>query len=141
MFNFLNTQAVILTVSFFTSQLVYQAESEVYIDGREGLKRDAGKGVAYANFAAHKFRHLKLTPLVSASVKELGECGKLCVDHSSCFSTNLAAFGDQEGWILCELLPSDKYNNSNLFIDSAMYHHLSMKVSKIENNISPKRTR
>ncbi|KAJ7311606.1 hypothetical protein OS493_039943, partial [Desmophyllum pertusum] len=101
--------------------------SEVYIDGRKGLKRDTKNGVAYANFAAHKFRHLNVTALVSTSVKELRECGKLCVDHSSCFSTNLAAFRDQDGWILCELLPSDKYNNSNLFIDSAMYHHFSIK--------------
>ncbi|KAJ7370217.1 hypothetical protein OS493_033562 [Desmophyllum pertusum] len=88
MFSFLRTQAVTLIVSFFASQLVYQAESEVYIDGRKGLKRDTKNGVAYANFAAHKFRHLKLTPLVSTSVKELGECDSLfsepCMNGATC---------------------------------------------------------
>ena len=101
----------------FAAHLVNQAASEVYIDGSKALKRDAGEGVAYANFALHKFRYLNVTPLVSASVKELRECGKLCVDHSSCFSTNLAAFRDQNGKMICELLPSDKFNNSNEYID------------------------
>ena len=38
-----------------------------------------------------------------------------------CFSTNLAAFGDQDGKIICELLPSDKYNNSDKFIENAAF--------------------
>ena len=123
------TRAVILFL-VFTAHLVYQAASEAYIDASRALKRDAGGSVAYANFATHKFRYLDLAPLVSASVKEPRECGKLCVDHSSCFSTNLAAFRDQDGKILCELLPSDKYHNSNKFIGHQTFHHLSIKVRK-----------
>ena len=118
----------------FTAHLVNQAASEVYIDGSKVLKRDAGEGVAYAYFAAHKFRSLNLAPLVSTSVKEPRDCGKLCVDHSSCFSTNLAAFGDQGGKIICELLPSDKYNNSNKFIGNLTFHHFSIKVRPTSNN-------
>lgn len=114
----------------FTAHLVYQVVSEVFIDGSKALKRDAGDGVAYANFAAHKFRSLNLAPLIIALVKELRECGKLCVDHSSCFSTNLATLRDQDGRIVCELLPSDKYNNSNKFVDNSTFHHLSIKVSR-----------
>ena len=117
--------SVILLVVF-----TVQSACEVYIDGSQALKRDTGKGVAYANFAAHEFRCLNLVPLVSTSVKDPRECGKLCVDHYSCFSTNLAAFCDQDGKIICELLPSDKYNNSNKFLESAAYHHLSIKVRK-----------
>lgn len=133
---------VLPLVLLFTTHLVYQAASEVYIDGSKALKRDAGDGVAYANFAAHKFRYLNLAPLVSTSVKEPRECGKLCVDHSSCFSTNLAAFRDQDRRIMCELLPSDKYNNSNKFIGNQTFHHLSMKVREqplnniVSNNFS-----
>jgi len=115
-------------VLVFITISVYQAASEVYIDGSKALKRDAVEGVAYANFAADKFRYLNLAPLVSALVKEPRECGELCVDHSSCFSTNLAAFRDQDGKMMCELLPSDKYNNSNEFIENATFHHLSIKV-------------
>ena len=118
----------------FTAHLVNQAASEVYIDGSKALKRDAAEGVAYANFALHKFRYLNVTPLASASVKELRECGKLCVDHSSCFSTNLAAFRDQNGKMICELLPSDKFNNSNEYIENATFHHFSIKVRPLFNN-------
>ena len=117
----------------FTAHLVNKATSEAYIDGFKALKRDAGEGVAYANFAAHKFRYLNVTPLASASVKDPRECGKLCVDHSSCFSTNLAAFRDQDGKIICELLPSDKYNNSNKYIENATFHHFSLKVRPLSN--------
>ena len=31
----------------------------------------------------------------------------------------------EEGLILCELLPSDKYKNSDKFLDWAVFHHLS----------------
>lgn len=59
----------------------------------------------------------------------VGECGKLCVDHSSCFSANVAAhFLHKGGGILCELLPSDRYNNSHKFVFSSMFNHLSIKV-------------
>ena len=127
-------QLVEVFVLGFTAHLVNQAASEVYIDGSKALKRDAGEGVAYANFALHKFRYLNVTPLVSASVKELRECGKLCVDHSSCFSTNLAAFRDQNGKMICELLPSDKFNNSNEYIENATFHHFSIEVRPLSNN-------
>ena len=115
----------------FLTKFFHQTMSEAYVDGTKGLKRrHSGHGLAYANFAAHKFRYLNITPLVSTSVKEIRECGKLCIDHSSCFSANFAGFFHEEGKIFCELLPSDKYNNSNKFHDSAVFHHLSIKVSK-----------
>ena len=123
-------RAMILLV--FTPHLANQAASEAYIDGSKALKRDAGEGVAYANFAVHKFRYLNSAPLVSTSAKEPRECGKLCVDHSSCFSANLAAFRDQDGKMICELLPSDKYNNYDKFIDHQTFHHLSIKVRNEE---------
>ena len=113
-----------------------QAKSEVcVVDSTKALNRPrSGHGLAYATFAAHKFRHLNITTLVSASVKDTRECGKLCIDHSSCFSANYATFFHEEGKILCELLPSDKYNNSNKFLNSTVFHHLSIKVSKTANN-------
>ena len=123
-------RAMILVLVFITAHLANQAANEVYIDGSKALKRDAGEGVAYANFAVHKFRYLNLAPLLSASVTESRECGELCVDYSSCFSANLAAFRNQDGKIICELLPGDKYNNSNKFTGHQTFHHLSIKVRK-----------
>ena len=119
----------ILFIGIFANA-VYQVKTEVFVDGTKGLKRHSEHGLACANFAAHIFRYLNITPLVSASMKDIRDCGKLCVDHSSCFSVNFAAFFNQDGRIFCELLPSDIYNNSNEFVDSAVFHHLSIKVSK-----------
>lgn len=48
-------------------------------------------GVGYANFAAHKFRHLNIAPLASVLVTEFQECSKLCVNRTRSFSINLAA--------------------------------------------------
>ena len=120
---------VIFSFCIFTNFLL-SAVSET-LDGTKTLRRHSENGsVAFANFAAHKFRYLNITPLLSASVKNVKECGKLCVDHPSCFSTNVAAFFHEEGLILCELLPSDKYNYSDKFLDSAVFHHFSIKVTE-----------
>ena len=49
------------------------------------------------------------------------------------FSYNLAAFADINGKLLCELLPSDKFNNSDKFTSSPFYHHFSIPVSTVFN--------
>lgn len=111
---------------FFVANFLHQTKCEVYnVDGSKGLKRNAGHGLAYANFVTDKFHPLNRTPLLSRSVKVLAECGKLCVVHPSCFSANFAEYFYE---IVCELLPSDKYNHSNKFLDSAVFHHLSITV-------------
>ena len=115
----------------FFANFIYQAKSEVYVDGSNGVQRHSGKDVAYANFAVDKFHYLNITPLMSVSVEEFRECGRHCVDQSSCFSFNAAAFHDMEGKILCELLPSDKYNKSSKFVSSQIFHHYGIKVSKM----------
>ena len=130
MFHLLVRKAIFAFVFF--ANLFHQGITEVYVGGTKDLQRDFGNGAFYANFAAHKFRYLNITALWSASVKGLRECGKLCVDHSSCFSVNVAGFRDGNGLMLCELLPSDRYNYSNMFIGSAVFHHLSIKVSTVE---------
>ena len=43
--------------------------------------------------------------------------------------TCMAAFYDINGRMLCELLSSDKYNNSDKFINSHLFHHFSIRVS------------
>lgn len=128
-------QVGVLTCGIF-AHLSYPVVSEIYADGSKGLKRDSRLGIAYANFMAHKFSRLNITPLVSTLVKEIKECGKLCVDHFSCFSFNYAAFRDNvERKILCQLLQGDKYSKSNMFEPSPGFHHFSIKVSKNEIEI------
>ena len=115
----------------FLASVVCKAKCELRVDGTKVLKRPGGhtsNGVAYANFAAHSFHYLNTTPLLSVSVNEFAECGKLCVDHFLCFSFNVAVFRDAERKIFCELLPSDKYNESSKFSSSQIFHHFSIKV-------------
>jgi len=87
--------------------------------------------MAYANFKAHRFFLLNITNIGSDYVLKGSECGFACVNISTCFSFNLAAFSDiMSGKILCELLPSDIYNNSKTFVASQFYHHYSITVSE-----------
>ncbi|XP_074606297.1 uncharacterized protein LOC141859337 isoform X2 [Acropora palmata] len=54
------------------------------------------------------------------------ECSFACLDTPSCFSFNLGATPDINDRFPCELLPSDKYNNSNQFVHSNIFHHFSI---------------
>ena len=100
------------------------------IDARgQSISRGVHNGIAFANFKAHKFSYLNITSLGTDYVRNGKECGVACVNIPSCFSFNLAAFYDINGRILCELLPSDKYNNSDKFISSQLFHHFSIGVS------------
>ena len=100
------------------------------IDARaQSISRGVHNGVAFANFKAHKFSYLNITSLGTDYVLNEKECGFACVNIPSCFSFNVAARYDINGRILCELLPSDKYNNSGKFISSQLFHHFSIGVS------------
>ena len=114
--------------NIFTSD--FHVGTPKVIDARgKGVSRDAQNGVAFANFKAHKFSYLNITSLATDYVLNGRECGLACVNIPSCFSFNLAAFYDITGKIVCELLPSDKYNNSDKFVESKFFHHFSIKVS------------
>ena len=100
------------------------------IDARgRSISRGVQNRVAFANFKAHKFSYLNITSLGTDNVLNGKECGFACVNIPSCFSFNLAAFYDIHGRIVCELLSSDKYNNSDKFISSQLFHHFSIGVS------------
>ena len=96
--------------------------------GGKVISRDAYNGIAFANFKAHKFSYLNITSLGADFVLNSRECGIACVNIPSCFSFNLAAFYDINRRILCELLSSDKYNNSDKFVGSNFFHHFSIWV-------------
>ena len=100
------------------------------IDARgQSISRGVHNGVAFANFKAHKMSYLNITSIGTDYVVDGKECGFACVGISSCFSYNLAASHDINGRKLCELLPSDKYNNSDKFVSNQSFHHFSIVVS------------
>ena len=99
------------------------------IDARgQSISREVHNGVAFANFKAHKMSYLNITSIDTDYVVDGKECGFACADISSCFSYNLAASYDINGRKLCELLPSDKYNNSDKFVSNQSFHHFSIVV-------------
>ena len=81
------------------------------------------------NFKPDMFSFLNITSLGSDLVADNIDCGFTCLEIPSCFSYNVAAFPDINGKFLCEPLPSDKFNNSDKFTDSLLYHHFSIPVS------------
>ena len=95
------------------------------------LSRGTVKGMAYAKFKVHKFSYLNITAIGSHYVGKGSECGFACVNIPSCFSFNLAEFQDINGKVLCELLPSDLYNNSDKLVPIQSHHHFSIAVSWI----------
>ena len=95
-----------------------------------GLNRNPLDGVSFGNFEKDESSYLNITSIVSQLIEDAIECGFACLEISSCFSYNLAAFPDVNTKLLCELLPSDKYNNSDKFNASKMFHHFSIPVSK-----------
>ena len=99
------------------------------------LRRGTGEGIPYANFKTHKFSYLNITTIGSDYVGKGSECGFACVNLPSCFSFNLAAFHDMNGKVLCELLPSDLYNNSDKLVPSQSHHHYSIAVSWKRKNV------
>ena len=99
------------------------------IDGLgKGVSRDEQSGIAFASFKAHNFSYLNISSPTTDYVLNVRECGLACVNIPSCFSFNLAALYDITEKLLCELLSSDKYNNSDKFVASNLFHHFSIRV-------------
>ena len=94
-----------------------------------GLSRCSPPGVAVVNFKPDMFSFLNITSLGSDLAADNMDCGFTCLEIPSCFSYNVAAYPDINGKFLCEPLPSDKFNNSDKFTDSPLYHHFSIPVS------------
>ena len=82
--------------------------------------------MAFVNYKLHMFSFLNITSLGSDLVDDSIDCGFTCLEIPSCFSYNVVAFSDINGKFLCELLPSDKFNNSDNFTGSPFYDHFSI---------------
>ncbi|XP_068737819.1 adhesion G protein-coupled receptor E1-like [Montipora capricornis] len=83
-------------------------------------------GVSFVNFKEDKFSYLNITILGYSHVDWMPQCSFACLETVTCFSFNLAAYPNINGKLLCELLPSDKYNNSDKFMSSESFHHFSI---------------
>ena len=85
----------------------------------------------FVNFKEHKFSFLNITALAKSVVKDSFSCAFTCLDNLACFSFNVAAFPDNARKLICEILSSDKYNNSENFLPSKTLHHSSIVVRNL----------
>lgn len=99
--------------------------------GKTVTSRSSDSGAAsFVNFQLVAFSYLNITVIGTDLMDDENQCGFACLESRSCFSYNVAAFPDINKRFLCELLPSDKYNNSEEFVQHNLYHHFSIAVSK-----------
>ena len=87
-------------------------------------------GLFYVNFMIDQFSYLNITSIGRNLIQDENDCGYACLEIPSCFSYNVAAFPDVNDKRLCELLPSDKLNNSDKFNTSKEFHHFFIPVSQ-----------
>ena len=87
--------------------------------------------LSYANFKKDEFSYLNITSLGEDLVDHMLECSFACLKTPPCFSFNIEASPNSNNKLLCELLPSDKYNNKDKFNHSDTFHHFSITVSWI----------
>ncbi|XP_044181432.1 uromodulin-like [Acropora millepora] len=83
-------------------------------------------GSRHINFIEDKFSYLNITVVSRRFVERSLQCALMCLETLPCFSFNLAAFPDNNDKLLCEHLPSDKYNNSEKLIPNNAFHHFSI---------------
>ncbi|XP_067046141.1 uncharacterized protein [Acropora muricata] len=105
----------------FSDALVKALTTDNEATGRK-LKTNAHS----AYFIQNDFSYLNIKAIGTRLVVLSIQCALTCLQHLSCFSFNLATFPDDNGKLLCEHLPSDKYNNSKKFVSSKNYHHFSI---------------
>ncbi|XP_078383193.1 uncharacterized protein LOC144665774 [Oculina patagonica] len=97
-----------------------------FFNPAKGHSEGSFERASFINFKKDEFSYLNITSIGSDLITDGIECGFACLEIPTCFSYNLAAFADISEKLLCELLPSDKYNNSDKFIVSPLFHHYSI---------------
>ena len=85
--------------------------------------------LSYVNFKEDKFSYLNITALGESFVDRMPGCSLACLESPPCFSFNIEASPNINNKLLCQLLHSDMYNNTEKFNHSDTFHHLSIKVS------------
>ena len=106
----------------------------------KGLYRESSDEMWLMNMVEETFSYLNISKINSAEVQNDGECAFACLNEPMCFSYNLEASASKTGTRVCELLPSDKYNNSDEVIISQKFHHYSIQVSDLMFNIKKNST-
>jgi len=94
----------------------------------KSLMRDQVNKIGYANFVKHENSSLNVSVALNGFVRLVGECAYVCINSSNGFSFNFAANADIHGRHICEILSTDKYNDSANFISKTGFRHYSIFV-------------
>ena len=97
----------------------------------KGLYRTDSESLQYVNLVKHEFHYLNVTAASKERVLSEDDCGFKCLKTGGCVSVNVIVPTQSNEIVLCELLSSDKYNNSKEFKQNNTSHHLSTWVSQI----------
>ena len=94
---------------------------------RSVLSERSSQGLSFIKLKKDTFSYLNITSIGIDLVEDSIDCAFACLEFPSCFSCNLQEVPDFNKK-LCELLPSDLYNNTDKFITHSKFHHLSIAV-------------
>lgn len=101
----------------------------VVLVGAREIHFEAHSSFRFDNFEKHKCRYLQVSKHSETRVREFADCAMKCLTTPPCISLNMASSPDGGQMFWCELLFSDKFNNSLSYKENATSHHFSRWVS------------
>ena len=96
----------------------------VFITGANILQQ----GFRQRLYLKSEFHYLNVPGVGAVMAEDDFACTFNCLSNPFCFSVNLASSKGTKGKFWCELLSSDKYNNSETFRRNMSSHHYSILV-------------
>ena len=117
---------------FFVKVLTIASTAELKIDNDVTLSRNPAQQAKSSAFFMRHDKHRLTAPqgIHGTTTKEESciSCGLTCGRFTWCFSFNFGINPCRDGKHVCEILSTDKYNNSEGFQPSQEFHHFSIVV-------------
>ena len=92
------------------------------------IRLDRKSGISSTSYICKENFYLNVTFLRSILVLDPLHCAFECSKTDKCFSVNLQAVRNTNGYFSCELLPSSMTNHFKQLKTSIDYHHYEFKV-------------
>ena len=88
-----------------------------------------GHSAGHASFFENRHHHLRVQPVLHRdNLYDSMQCALNCLVTVGCRSFNFKLQAEFDGKHLCELLASDKFNDSKRYVPSTEFHHYSIAV-------------
>ena len=93
------------------------------------IRLDQNRDISSTSYICKENFYLNVTFLRSIFVLDPLHCAFECSKTDKCFSVNLQAVRNKNGYFSCELLPGSMVNHLKQLKTSIDYHHYEFKVS------------